>query len=164
MANPSEDKEKKNPTGRPSIYTQDLADSVCEHLSLGKSLRSVCREEGMPSIAVVFKWIRDKEGFKEQYARAKQEGVEAMAEDIMEISDDGSNDWMERNFGETTAWVENKESVQRSRLRIDTRKWLMSKIVPKKYGDKMDHTSDGKEIKGNVIILKDFNGTESGSQ
>lgn len=69
-----------------------------------------------------------------------------MAEDIMDISDDGSNDWMERNYGDKVEWITNGEALQRSRLRVDTRKWLMSKLAAKKYGDKLDMTTNGKDL------------------
>lgn len=68
-----------------------------------------------------------------------------MADEILEISDDGSNDWMERlgKEGEPAGWQLNGEHVQRSRLRVDTRKWILSKLAPKRYGDKLQHTGDG---------------------
>ncbi len=142
--------------GRPTTFTQELADKICEELALGKSMRTVCAEEDMPVMSTVFKWLRENKEFSEQYARAKQESSDAMAEEILDISDNGVNDWMEREYGETTAWVTNGEALQRSKLRVDTRKWLMAKMKPKKYGEKLDMTSDGKAIKGNTIIFKDF--------
>jgi hypothetical protein len=133
--------------GRPTLYSQELADKICEQLAMGKSLRTACNEKGMPSIAVIFLWFRTNKEFLEQYARAKQESSDAMAEEILDISDDGTNDWMtiKNNRGKDIE-VPNNEVLQRSRLRVDTRKWLMSKMKPKKYGDKMDLTSDGKVL------------------
>lgn len=147
------------PGGRPEIYTQELADAVCENIAKGYSMRTVCALEGMPSLTTVFKWLRTYKEFAEQYAYATQERTEAMSEDILDIADDGSNDLMLIQKGSQVYEVENKEVTNRSRLRVDTRKWLMSKMKPKKYGEKVDVTSDGKEIKGNVIVLKDFSGT-----
>lgn len=72
-----------------------------------------------------------------RYARAKETAMEALADEIMEISDNASNDWMERNSADSPGWIANGEAVQRSRLRVDTRKWLMAKLAPKKYGDKV---------------------------
>ncbi len=133
--------------GRPSIYSQELADSICEQLALGNSMRTVCAADDMPAMSSVFKWLRENEGFSEQYARAKQESADYMAEELLEIADDGTNDWMERERPDGSTFVAlNNEHVQRSRLRVDTRKWLMSKMKPKKYGDKMDVTSDGKAL------------------
>lgn len=142
-----------NPVGRPSDYTQDLADRICEKLSEGESLRTVCFADDMPSARSVFRWLRDNKEFSQQYARAKQESADAMADEILDISDDGSNDWMERNYGETTVWVTNGEALQRSKLRVDTRKWLMAKMKPKKYADTLDVTSDGKALPTPILPI-----------
>jgi hypothetical protein len=141
---------------RPSEYTQEKADSICHLLAEGMSLRSVCKEKGMPDIATVFKWMRSNEEFLKQYARAKQESADAMAEEVLDIADNAVNDWMEVNHGEHKSWKENGEAINRSRLRVDTRKWLMAKMKPKKYGEKLDVVSDGEAIKGNTIIVKNF--------
>ncbi len=130
-----------NKVGRPSEYRQEIADKICEELALGKSLRTVCSSEETPSIATVFKWMRDYPEFLNQYARAKEESTDALAEEIQDISDDALNDAL--------AGGENKAVnaiVNAHRMRIDTRKWLMSKMKPKKYGDKMDVTTDGKPL------------------
>lgn len=132
--------------GRPSIYTQELADSICAKLAEGESMRTICRDEGMPDMSTVFRWLRTDQEFCKQYARAKQESADAMAEEILDISDNGSNDWMEVQYGETEAWKANGEAIQRSKLRVDTRKWLMSKMKPKRYGDQLDVTSGGDKI------------------
>jgi hypothetical protein len=92
----------------------------------------------MPDCATVFRWIRVKEGFREQYTRAKEESADALLEETLDIADDGSNDWMESNDPNNPGYRANGEHVQRSRLRVDTRKWAMSKLKPKKYGDKLD--------------------------
>lgn len=134
------------PVGRPSTYTQELADKICEELAQGQSMRTVCALDEMPAMSTVFKWLREIKGFSEQYARAKEESTDAMAEDVLDIADDGSNDWMEKQYGDAEFWVTNGEALQRSRLRVDTRKWLMSKMKPKKYGDKIDMTTNGKDI------------------
>ena len=149
--------------GRPTSYTQELADKICEQLAIGDSLRTACKGDDMPSVATVFNWFRKYPDFLEQYARAKQESADAMAEEILDISDNGSNDWMEVNYGETEAWKTNGEALQRSRLRVDTRKWLMAKMKPKKYGEKLDMTSDGKAIQGNGIVFTNFKTNETSS-
>lgn len=74
----------------------------------------------------------------DQYARAKEESADSLADEILDIADNATNDWMKRNHGEDDpGWVANGENIQRSRVRIDTRKWIASKLKPKKYGDKM---------------------------
>lgn len=142
--------------GRPTSFTQDLADKICEQLALGKSLRTVCKSDDMPCLATIYKWLREKADFSEQYAKAKEDGTDAIAEEMFDIADDGTNDFMTIRKGDHSYNVENKEVTNRSRLRVDVRKWYLSKIKPKKYGEKMDVTSEGKAIKGNTIIFKDF--------
>lgn len=132
--------------GRPALYAQDLADKVCQRISEGYSMRTVCAPDEMPSISTVFKWIREIPEFTQQYARATEERTEAMSEDILDIADDGSNDLMTIQKGKKSYEIENKEVTNRSRLRVDTRKWLMSKMKPKKYGDKIDMTTNGKDL------------------
>lgn len=129
-------------TGRPTIYSKEIADKICESLALGQSMRTVCADEKLPCMATVFKWLREKPDFLEQYTRAKEESADAMSEDVLDIADDGTNDFMETKKGLKV----NKEAVMRSRLRVETRKWLMAKMKPKKYGDKIDMTTGGKEI------------------
>lgn len=153
-----------NPVGRPSEYTQEKADAICEQLAIGKSLRTVCLAKEMPSPATVFKWMRTNEEFLKQYEKAKQESSDAMAEDIQDIADESADDYIEITRDDGTTYTKlNQENIQRSRLRVDTRKWLMSKMKPKKYGEKMDVTSDGKAIKGNTIVFSDFKADETES-
>jgi len=76
---------------------------------------------------------------------------------MLDIADDGRNDWMERHGKEDAGWQANGENIQRSRVRIDTRKWLASKLKPKKYGDKVDLTHggpDGGPIKIEEIVIR----------
>lgn len=130
--------------GRPDTYSAEIASRICEGLAEGKSLREVCRADDMPPESTVRRWaLEDREGFSAQYARAREIGYHAMADDILEIADDGTNDWMERHGDDDAGWVANGEHIQRSRLRVDTRKWTLSKVLPKIYGDKVQHTGEG---------------------
>lgn len=132
---------KEVKTGRPSDYTEELAEAICLRLAEGESLRSVCRDDGMPCKQTVLRWLSQRPEFRAQYVRAKVEGAEAIAEELFDIADDGTNDWMEKldKDGEVIGYQLNGEHVQRSKLRIDTRKWYLSKIMPKKYGDRIQH-------------------------
>lgn len=122
---------------RPCEYTPETADAICSRLADGESLRSVCRDEQMPDCKTVFSWMRRFPEFLQQYARAKEESADALADEMLEIADNGTNDWMERHGKDDAGWVANGEHIQRSRVRIDTRKWLASKLKPKKYGEKL---------------------------
>jgi len=134
------------PGGRPTDYTQELADKICEGISDGASMKTVCSPNDMPDKATVFRWLRLHQDFCDNYTRALEERTEAMAEEIIDISDDGSNDFMTIVKGNQSYEIENKEVTNRSRLRVDTRKWIMSKMKPKKYGDKVDLTTNGKDL------------------
>ena len=130
--------------GRPTDYNEELADIICERLASGESMRSISRDEGMPASSTMFKWLRIHPVFTEQYTRAKEESADALVEEMLDIADDGTNDWMEKHGkdGENVGWQVNGESVARSRVRVETRKWISSKLKPKKYGDKIttEHT------------------------
>lgn len=124
-------------------YTQAVADEICRRMAAGESLRQVCRSEGMPAASTVVLWAQEHPEFAEQYARARSLLLEHWAEEILDISDDGSNDWMEREGREgRKETVVDYDHIARSRLRVDTRKWLLSKLAPKKYGDRLELAGD----------------------
>jgi hypothetical protein len=123
--------------GRPSLYTDEIAAEICRRLADGESLNAICRDDHMPNKSTVWAWnVDDREGFSNRYARARELQAQSMADELLEIADDGSNDWMARNGPDDPGYELNGEHVQRSRVRIDTRKWLLSKMLPKVYGDK----------------------------
>lgn len=149
-ASPKAPPKKKTPRkpGRPSRYTNKLADKICKMIAEGQSVRSICAKKDMISMQTFFRWLRENKKFREQYARACEERSYMHAEEIIEIADDATNDYMEQHdeSDELTGYKLNGENIQRSRLRIDTRKWLMSKLNPKVYGDKLDMTTNGNDI------------------
>lgn len=112
----------------------------------------------MPSLETIFRWIREYSEFRDQYARATEERTEAHNETMLDIGDDSIE----------AAYASDPKAanavVSAHKLKADNLKWVMSKMKPKKYGEKVDVTSDGKAIEGNTIILKDFNGTPPDSQ
>lgn len=135
------------PPGRPSIYTSELAAQICEHIAQGKSLRTIAELEGMPHQATIMAWLDgSRPEFSEQYARAREAQADKLAEEALAIADDGRSDtYLDAEGNERT----DTEVIQRSKLRVDTRKWLASKMAPKKYGDKIqaEHTgADGGAI------------------
>jgi hypothetical protein len=131
------------PAGRPSDYTDAVADKICERLALGESLRGICQDEDMPGLSTVFRWLAANEAFREQYARARETQADTIFDEILDIADDGHNDWMLRKYGDDERWVENGEVLRRSALRIDARKWMAGKLRPKKYGDKVQQEISG---------------------
>lgn len=119
---------------------------ICDYIEEGKALRTILRDKDMPSSKTFYEWLdSDKEKVK-LYARATEIRAENIFEDMIEIADDGTNDFMTITKGDLQYNVEDKEVTSRSRLRLDTRKWILSKLQPKKYGDKLDVTSDGDKL------------------
>ena len=128
------------------MYSEELAQEICSHITNCVSLRAIAAMEGMPTAATIMSWLADgsKPEFLEQYARAREAQADKMAEDILAIADEdctmvradkhGSRD----DDGEgNTEVVFDATAVARNRLRVDARKWLASKMAPKKYGDKL---------------------------
>lgn len=139
--------------GRPEIFTQELADRICLQISTSsKSLRTICKEVNI-SVQTVLNWLNnpEKKDFLAQYARAKEEQADFLAEEMIEIADDAANDTIITEKGE----IENKEWTNRSKLRVETRKWISAKLKPKKYGDKIDVTSGGEMLKPVIINWAD---------
>lgn len=146
------------PAGQPTKYTQELADAICEELALGNSLRTVCEIEGMPSVKTIFNWFRTYPEFLQQYARATEERAEAQNEEILDIGQDAIKAVLEYK-GEPKL---GNALVSAHKLKADTLKWSMSKMKPKKYGDKIDMTSGGEKITTNTIVFKDFTNDSTG--
>lgn len=113
--------------GRPSSYTEEQADEICRRIALGEAVIAICREDGMPSQDTIFEWRRKYETFAEKYTRAKEDQAETFEERMLQVAN-------------------TEADVQRARLIVDTMKWTASKLKPKKYGDKLDVTSDGKVL------------------
>jgi hypothetical protein len=133
-------------TGRPSEYSEELADRICDALSDARSLRSICCDQDMPSQSTVFRWLADDRyaSFRERYARAREAQADAIFDEILDIADDGSNDWIERRRDDGSVdTVLDHEHVQRSKLRIEARRWMAGKLRPKVYGDKIEHEHTG---------------------
>lgn len=140
--------------GRPSGFSQEQADHICSRLAEGESLRSICLADEMPDKSTVFRWLEERPDFRDQYACAREAQADAIFDEILDIADDGSNDWMEKrgSDGENIGWQENGEALRRSALRVDARKWMAGKLRPKKYGDKLQHTGADGESPVQVTI------------
>ncbi len=126
--------------GRPTKYTRELADQVCAWLESGKGLRWIEQQPGMPAMNTIVGWDRDdRDGFSVRYAKARRVWIHRLAEETLEIADDGSRDYIDIDG----KLVPNHELVQRARLRIDTRKWLACKLLPGVYGDAIKQEISG---------------------
>lgn len=133
--------------GRPTIYTQKLGADICEIISTSnKGLKIICDDLKISS-STVFKWLSDKDKpeFSEQYARAREAQADFLADEIIEIADTYRPTEIQYT-NEMGQSVTIQDNVARSKLQIDARKWKSSKLAPKKYGDKMDLTTNGEKI------------------
>jgi hypothetical protein len=145
MSDRAQETRPKHPGGRPSDYTQETADRICAQLAEGKSLRTICKADDLPSCQTVYAWLRTHAEFLAQYTRAKEDAADAFAEEMLDIADEASNDWMEVHDKDNAGYRFNGEHVNRSRLRVDTRKWIASKLKPKKYGERVQAELTGKD-------------------
>jgi len=134
----------------PVKYSRELALAICERLSSGESLRTIAKDDSMPNADTFCRWltgdaIGDAEStwLGQQYARARERQADHYAAEIIDIADDNDGDMVDGS--------PNPECVARSRLRIDARKWYASKLAPKRYGDKIEHSGTGA---GGAIIVQ----------
>lgn len=157
-------------SGRPSKFNKEIADRILALIMDGHSLREICRRPDMPTRSTIHLWVakdsasmREVNGekvsdfdlFSDRYANACKIRAYEMFDEMLEIADDGTNDWMIRNGEDGTAYQLNGEALQRSRLRVDTRKWALSKLVPKEFGDKLevDNTSSDGSMSPQPVTL-----------
>jgi hypothetical protein len=127
------------PRGRPSTFTQEIADEICRRLSKGEPLAQICRDDNMPAVRTVSDWKASNPDFSADFAHAREEGFDAIAAECLDIADDTREDTL---YGERGPHA-NTEWISRSRLRIETRLKLLAKWDPKRYGEKMQLTGDG---------------------
>ncbi len=126
--------------GRPTKFNHEIATRICDAIVDGKTIKEICGRNGIPSASTVFRWLAKDEHdeFRELYARAREAQAERLADEILRIADDGTNDFITRQTSSGAIRNINSEHIQRSKLRIETRKWLLSKLLPKKYGPRPD--------------------------
>ncbi|WP_336803603.1 ubiquitin carboxyl-hydrolase [Erwinia aphidicola] len=125
----------KPKTGRPSDYLPEVAADICSLLADGESLRKVCERPGMPDKATVFRWLAKHDEFRDQYAKATETRADAIFEEMFDIADEVA---------------EEAAAVGKARLRIDTRKWALARMNPKKYGDKVSQDIDHRSSDGSM--------------
>lgn len=130
---------------RPSDFSPELATEICRRIAEGASLRKVCQADDMPDKATVLRWlaIRVNTEFRDQYARARELWADGLFDETLEIADDATNDVKIVETGDMAIEVVNHENIQRSRLRVDTRKWAAARLAPKKYGDRIVNEHSG---------------------
>jgi hypothetical protein len=146
----------KRKPGRPTVMTEATQLEICARMGAGENLTQVCRDPAMPGRTTVTNYLLgggpEHLRFRELYAAAREALLDVYAGQIISISDDGTTDYVMktgRNGHEYQAV--DQEHIQRSRLRVDSRKWLLSKLRPDQYGDKV-----GTEVSVNVAVAHDI--------
>lgn len=127
----------------PSKFSQKIADAICERLISGRSLRSICADDDMPSLPTVHRWLAAGGPFREQYARAREVQADTLFDQILDIADTTVEG---EKVKETPDGVEitRGDMIEHRRLQVDARKWMAGKLAPKKYGDKtqLEHSGE----------------------
>lgn len=127
----------KQPRGRPCVYTDAAAESICAQLADGLSLRKICSADGMPKESTVRNWVADDvSGFAARYARAREIGYERLAEELLEIADTPLIGIKTKTNEKGEVETQEADMIEHRRLQVDTRKWMLAKMLPKRYGDK----------------------------
>lgn len=140
---------------RPSKYSEELVNKICERIADGESLRAICREDGMPDHNTVIRWKNEKPEFCSQYARAREDQADGLFDQALGI--------LKEDFKDNV-------DVQAAKVRLDVIKWTAGKLAPKKYGDKIDMTSsDGtmspdKNIQVTFVEAKSAHSDENKSE
>ena len=128
---------------------QSIFKDILTGITKGKALRNILKDGSMPSTSTFYNWLQEDESKSKQYARATELRAENIFEDILDIADNNTSDIISGVDGERT----NNDVIQRSRLMVDARKWYLSKLNPKKYGDKIETTIEGGEKPVNIVSL-----------
>ena len=136
---------------RPFTYSRELTDKILAQMAEGMTLREICKQPGMPAPSTVRYWVvQDVDGVAARYARARDAQALHWADEILATADDGSNDWVMRQARDGKMRKElDREHVSRSALRVDARKWLLAKLHPQLFGERVAHQTlgaDGKPV------------------
>jgi hypothetical protein len=128
---------------------ENIFNEICDKIQKGRSLRSIIKDDGMPDLSTFYVWLKEDDEKSKHYAYATEARAEMIFEDILAIADKSDDDIIidENGIPQT-----NHDVINRSRIRIDARKWMLSKMIPKKYGDRTDITSGGEKIQNPSVI------------
>jgi hypothetical protein len=122
--------------GRRSDYSAEIADTICNRLAGGESLRAICADAGMPDRATVSRWLAHYEEFRGLYGFARECQAECLVDEILKIARDSRRDYVEKRLPDgKVVRVVDHENIARSRLRINALKWIAARMAPRKYGN-----------------------------
>ena len=123
------------PTGRPTVYTEEIALEICTRITEGQPLTRICKDDHMPAVSSVYLWLLKNKVFSDLYTRAREDQSDTLADQIMEIGDEVPMMVITDEDGKVTKRMD-PAGINRNRLRVDARKWVAAKLKPRKYGDR----------------------------
>lgn len=136
---------------KPVRYSKALGERICARLAEGEPLKQICRGPDMPNESNVRYWALDNAEFGALYTRAREVGYDKLAEEILRIADT----LKEGTVVSTKEWgteVTTKDMIEHRKLQIDTRKWLLAKMLPKRYGDAKNAEPDDKDVTTYTVV------------
>lgn len=139
--------------GRPALWNQEMADQICAYIITGDTLVKICARADMPSVTTVVKWLRERPSFALAYARAREDQADTFADMMITIAFESKQDWIQDP--DTGQWKPDHDVVQRARLKVDTLKWVASKLKPKTYGDRVEARVTGAD--GGKLVVENHN-------
>jgi hypothetical protein len=137
---------------RPSDYTPEMADEICARIAEGRSLLSISKDEDMPAQGTIYRWLFNNTEFQEKYARAREAQADVLAEEIRDIADTPILGEKVTTKADGVRETVTGDTVDRSRLMVESRKWLAMKLKPKKYGDRIDGKFEHTGKDGGAIV------------
>jgi hypothetical protein len=131
----------KKRTGRPSKYTPELAEEICERLATGEPLAQICRDAHMPAFQKVYEWMGRDQALSGAIARAREIGYDKMAEEVLQIADTPVMGQVQ-TMDDKGSTIRTEDMLGHRKLQIETRLKLLAKWNPKKYGDRTTLAGD----------------------
>jgi hypothetical protein len=149
---------------RPTEYSPEVVDAICDQMVNGKGLLKICADDNMPGRTTIYRWLATNPEFRKRFAEAREALMDFYAEQILNIAFDESGDVIldQGKDGKTSA-VANHAKVQRDRLKVDSLKWTASRLFPKRYGDKMELLGQNVQ-EGESLNKIELVGVQSGMQ
>lgn len=135
-------------------YNQTLADQICYRIAAGETLTSILQDPNMPTQPTIWQWIRDRPAFSLAYHQARTEQMRTWADEIIHLADDSKDDWIKATgrTGKTAEPRLDREHIERTKVRIHARQWLMARLAPGEFGEAVAR-GEGRQEGGTTALL-----------
>jgi hypothetical protein len=140
---------------RPSEYSQDKGIQICARLAEGEPLTAICRDDGSPDVATVYRWLLANSEFCEMYTRAREDQADTLADQIIAIADTPLHGIKTKTDSDGNVETTEGDMIEHRRLQVDARKWIAAKLKPRKYGEKVEQTHVGDKDRPIVVSPAD---------